>query len=517
MPEYLHPGVYIQEEPSGARPIEAASTSTACFVGTASRGRPDYPTFITNFEGFINGFGGLTKASHLPLSVYQFFQNGGKRTYIVRVLPADAAVAQGTLSGIVIRAAGKGAWGNDIRVKVSLNPFGGPVTPPVPPAPPDPRAVLYDWIIEVKNADGEYKQVEAFYSLGVKEAGDRFYASVLNRDSNYIDIALGANGEYPEGNITIPAGADEAEASLTGGLDGDEPPVVADYARALGTLDRIDDVSILAIPGAASVSSDIALEGSIYASRRRDLIYILDPPGGARETRDEATQIAAVKQFVNAYSNKESYTALYFPWVEVADPYSSIAGATRYSPPSGFIAGLYARTDNTRGVWKAPAGTEATIQGAVGLGASVTDAEQDDLNPRGVNCIRQFAASGIVCWGARTLSTASNPEYRYVPIRRFAIFLEKSLFRGTQWVVFEPNDEPLWAAVRFNLNAFMSSLFRQGALQGAKPDEAYLVKCDAANNVQATIDQGQLHILVAFAPLKPAEFVIIHIQQLIKQ
>jgi phage tail sheath protein FI len=516
MPEYLHPGVYIQEEPSGARPIEAASTSTACFVGTASRGRPDYPTFITNFEGFVNGFGGLTKASHMPLSVYQFFQNGGKRTYIVRVLPDAAKVAEGTLSGIGIRAAGKGAWGNDIKVNVSLNRFSGPATPSTPP---DPRPVLYDWIIEVRDADGDYKQVEAFFSLGVKEAGDRFYASVLNRDSNYIDIALGANGEYPEGSITIPSGTTVAEVPLAGGEDGEEPPTATDYARAVNTLDRIDDVSILAIPGVTpdANSIDIALVGSTYASRRRDMIYVLDPPGSARDTRDEATQIAAVKAFLENYSNKESYTALYFPWVEVPDPYSSIAGATRYSPPSGFIAGLYARTDNTRGVWKAPAGTGATILGAVGLGAAVTDGEQDDLNPRGVNCIRQFAASGIVCWGARTLSTVSNPEYRYVPVRRFAIFLEKSLFRGTQWVVFEPNDEPLWAAVRFNLNAFMSSLFRQGALQGGKPDEAYLVKCDGANNVQATIDQGQLHILVAFAPLKPAEFVIIHIQQLIKQ
>jgi phage tail sheath protein FI len=508
MPEYLHPGVYIQEESSGARPIEAASTSTACFVGTASRGRPDYPTFITNFEGFVGGFGELAKAHHMPLSVYQFFQNGGKRTYIVRVLPGDAAVATGALSDIGIKAAGAGAWGNDVLVSVSLNAYGGD-----PGNAADTRPVLYDWVIRVKDADGEYKPVEAFYSLGVKEAGDRFYAAVLNRDSNYIDITLQGDGEYREGNI------EPGSVALAGGSDGTGQPTASDYARALQTLDRIDDISILAIPGVTSDKSDfsIALTGSTYASGRRDMIYVLDPPGSARDNRDESTQIADVKDFLRDYSNKESYTALYFPWVEVADPYSSIAGATRYAPPSGFIAGLYARIDNTRGVWKAPAGTEATILGAVGLGVSVTDGEQDALNPVGINCIRQFASSGIVCWGARTLSTVSNPEYRYVPVRRFAIFLEKSLFRGTQWVVFEPNDEPLWSTVRFNLNAFMSSLFRQGALQGTKASEAYLVKCDAANNVQATIDQGQLHILVAFAPLKPAEFVIIHIQQLIKQ
>ena len=513
MPEYLHPGVYIQEEPSGARPIEAASTSTACFVGTAARGRPDYPTFITNFEAFTNAFGDLTKASHMPLSVYQFFQNGGQRTYILRVLPSSAELAVGTLAGdisIDIEAAGKGLWGNDIRVTVSLNQFGG-----VPGLAGDTRPVLYDWLIEARNADGEYTTAEAFFSLGVREDGDRFYATVLNRDSNYIRIALQPDGEYPEGNIT----SDSVSVDLAGGTDGTGQPTPTDYERALATLDRIDDVSILAIPGASTGPTDMAisLTGSMYASGRRDMIYVLDAPGSARDTRDAAAQIQDVKAFLADYANKESYTALYFPWVEVADPYSSIAGATRYAPPSGFIAGLYARTDNTRGVWKAPAGTGATILGSVGLSVAVSDGDQDGLNPIGVNCIRQFASSGIVCWGARTLSTVSNPEYRYVPVRRFALFLEKSLYRGTQWVVFEPNDEPLWAAVRFNLNAFMTSLFRQGALQGGKPDEAFLVKCDSANNIQATIDQGQLHILVAFAPLKPAEFVIIHIQQLLKE
>src|SRR5262249_34555309 len=158
-----------------------------------------------------------------------------------------------------------------------------------------------------------------------------------------------------------------------------------------------------------------------------------------------------------------------FPWLEISDPYSTVSGATRYAPPSGMIAGLYARTDDTRGVWKAPAGTEATMNGAVGVAAMVTDSDQDTLNPIGVNCIRQFAASGIVCWGARTLATTVKPEERYVPVRRMTIFLKVSLFRGTQWVVFEPNDAPLWNAIVFNVNAFMLTQFRAGAFQGSKP------------------------------------------------
>ncbi|HEY6176857.1 MAG TPA: phage tail sheath subtilisin-like domain-containing protein, partial [Kofleriaceae bacterium] len=254
-----------------------------------------------------------------------------------------------------------------------------------------------------------------------------------------------------------------------------------------------------------------------------DMFYIMDPPPGGewnfgpRDNRDSAAQIAAITKFCQTFSPKDTYSALYFPWVEVPDPYSRVGGATRFAPPSGMVAGLFARTDNTRGVWKAPAGTEASMLGAVGVAAQVSDQDQDTLNPIGVNCIRQFAASGIVCWGTRTLGTLSNPEYRYVPVRRTANFLKVSLFRGTQWVVFEPNDEPLWSAIRFNLNAFLGSLFRAGAFQGSKPEDAYFVKCDKDNNTQATIDQGQVHILVGFAPLKPAEFVIITLQQLIKQ
>jgi hypothetical protein len=255
------------------------------------------------------------------------------------------------------------------------------------------------------------------------------------------------------------------------------------------------------------------------------MFYIMDPPRneqadagfGPRDERTSAQQIEAITSICQTFSPKDTYTGLYFPWVTIPDPYSKVSGATRYAPPSGMLAGLFARTDNTRGVWKAPAGTEASMLGAVGLAAEVSDQDQDTLNPIGVNCIRQFAASGIVSWGARTLGTLSNPEYRYVPVRRMANFLKVSLFRGTQWVVFEPNDEPLWTAIRFNLNAFMGSLYRAGAFQGSKPEEAFFVKCDKDNNTQATIDQGQVHIMVGFAPLKPAEFVIITLQQIIKQ
>jgi hypothetical protein len=474
----------------------------------------------------------------MPLAVYHFFQNGGRRAYIVRVLSAAAQAASATLtiSGIptalTINAAGGGEWGNKIKIKVTRSTSGRNPADPAPPADTDPKDLpkdLYDWTIQLKNADGKFEDVERFGALGAKENGDKYYASVLNRDSNYIRIKPDEKGNFPEGNNTS-TGA-EATVDLAGGTDAappapgtpppapgtPPPPVTApDYAASLKTLDRIDDASILVIPGA---EKDVAAEGISYVHNRLlgDMIYVVDSQGSPRDGRSATTQRDDVVAWTKEITVKSSYAALYFPWVAIPDPYSSVSGATRFAPPSGMIAGLYARTDNTRGVWKAPAGTEAMLLGTVGLAAAMNDADQDVLNPIGINCIRQFPASGIVVWGSRTLATQSNPEYRYVPIRRTAMFLKTSLFRGTQWVVFEPNDEPLWSAIRFNINAFMLIQFRSGAFQGGKPADAFIVKCDGENNIQATIDAGQVHILVAFAPLKPAEFVIIHIQQVRKE
>jgi uncharacterized protein len=184
--------------------------------------------------------------------------------------------------------------------------------------------------------------------------------------------------------------------------------------------------------------------------------------------------------------------------------------------PSGTVAGVWARTDASRGVWKAPAGTEATLAGVQSLGYRLTDAENGVLNPLAINCLRTFPIYGPVTWGARTLYGADQmaDEYKYIPIRRLALFLEESLFRGTQWVVFEPNDAPLWSQIRLNVGAFMQTLFLQGAFQGKSPQDAYFVICDATNNPQILIDQGIVTISVGFAPLKPAEFVVVQIQQI---
>ncbi len=210
-------------------------------------------------------------------------------------------------------------------------------------------------------------------------------------------------------------------------------------------------------------------------------------------------------------------SAMFFPWVRSPDPLYQ--GALKEFPPCGFVAGVFARTDTTRGVWKAPAGTDASIAGATDLNVTMSDAQNGQLNQIGVNCILKRPPYGTLVWGARTLDgdDQKGSEWKYAPVRRLALFLEESLYRGTQWVVFEPNDEPLWAQIRLNIGAFLNNLFRQGAFQGKTPREAYFVKCDKETTTQANIDAGVVNVLVGFAPLKPAEFVILQIQQIAGQ
>jgi phage tail sheath protein FI len=209
--------------------------------------------------------------------------------------------------------------------------------------------------------------------------------------------------------------------------------------------------------------------------------------------------------------------ALYFPHIKRRDIRRQ--GQVDTFVPCGMVAGVMARTDATRGVWKAPAGIDAALAGTSGLTRTLTDPENGTLNKLGINCLRTFQIIGSVVWGARTLRGADElaDEYKYVPVRRLALYIEESLYRGSKWVVFEPNDEPLWAAIRLNVGTFMHDLFRQGAFQGRTPRDAYLVKCDKETTTQSDINRGIVNIVVGFAPLKPAEFVIIKIQQLAGQ
>lgn len=269
-----------------------------------------------------------------------------------------------------------------------------------------------------------------------------------------------------------------------------------------GAADQIDRFNLICVPGLADAPAIRMLQGH---ARERRAFLILD---GA-----ECADAIGIADSLAAITSADAINAaLYFPWVRAPDPLQQ--DALRLFPPCGFVAGIFARTDAARGVWKAPAGTDASLTGAAGLGATVSEADAAQLNVRGVNGLRAFPAGQIVVWGARTLGGEGNdPQWRYIPVRRTALFLEQSLYRGTQWAAFESNDIKLWQRLRLDVGAFMQGLFRQGAFQGTTPNQAYFVKCDSETTTQADIVSGVVNIVIGFAPLKPAEFVVIRIQQ----
>jgi phage tail sheath protein FI len=319
----------------------------------------------------------------------------------------------------------------------------------------------------------------------------------------------GANQQKGGDGVWDPA---SDAAGMTGGLIGD--PVAKSGIYALMDVDLFN---ILCIPATMNLpdinASQVATQATGLCATRRAM-YLLDVPqhDASRDTVD------AIKTWLDANAVLRSRNAaLYFPRMDIADPLA--AYRLRKVATSGTVAGLWARIDGARGVWKAPAGTEASLTGIQKLEYKLTDPENGVLNPLAINCLRVFPVYGPVCWGARTLYGADQlaDDYKYVPVRRLALFIEESLFRGTQWVVFEPNDSPLWAQVRLSVGTFMQTLFRQGAFQGTTPSDAYFVQCDSQNNPQASIDLGILNITVGFAPLKPAEFVVIQIQQIAGQ
>jgi phage tail sheath protein FI len=264
--------------------------------------------------------------------------------------------------------------------------------------------------------------------------------------------------------------------------------------------------NILCLPG---VNDPTTIQEASTYCEQRSAFYIIDPPPG-----DNPTQIQSL--VTGGTLGTSDHAAIYYPFIDIQDP---LTGMQRPTPPSGTMAGVYAATDSSRGVWKAPAGTNAVLKGALALEYTLSDAESGYLNPVAINAIRSLVPYGIVSWGARTMhgNDANPSDYKYVPVRRLALYIEQSLLQGTQWVVFEPNDATLWGEVRKSITSFMDTLFRQGAFAGSSPREAYFVKCDADTNPQSQIALGILNIVVGFAPVDPTEFVIISIQQIAGQ
>ena len=298
------------------------------------------------------------------------------------------------------------------------------------------------------------------------------------------------------------------------------PPTAAEYADFYGTvLRKVRDANILLVPGQSwaedGSGNPILSQTLAHAEAMRNRMVLVDPPQGVE--LDQAASVDAIGLPTS------TYTTLYYPWVRVTNPYYNAeknpgVPVTVLAPPSGFAAGMWSRIDGRRGVWKAPAGVETALLGVAGLEFQVEDGEQEQLNPLGVNCYRTLPSFGSVIWGTRTLSTNADPEWRYVPVRRTAIFIEQSVYNGIQWAVFEPNDHRLWSSLRVNIDSFMNGLFRAGAFQGQKASDAYFVRCGLGDTMtQGDIDRGQVIVVVGFAPLKPAEFVIVRLQQKVGQ
>jgi phage tail sheath protein FI len=490
-----YPGVYIEELPSGVRTIAGVATSIAAFVGWASQGPADLAGLVLSWPDYERQYGGLDPRSLLGYAVYHFFLNGGQQAYIVRLTGNNAAVASTSLDGVMtVSAKNPGEWGNRYAVSIKRR---------------TDAAGRFQLSIVIPVEGVRPTVVEAFENLSMSAADSRFVEGVVNGTSQLVNVTV--TGDDPAAPTDDPASG--PLRSLTGGADGpvlspgDSAFIDGVNAATSKQLARVDLFNILCVPGETDATTIQALQ---QFCRDRRAFLVVD--AGESDTLSTLQNGPAGITGDNAINS-----ALYFPWVSAPDPMQE--NRQRAFPPSGFVAGLYAKTDAARGVWKAPAGVDVTLVGAAGLMATLTDQENGVLNVQAVNCLRTFPVYGLVVWGSRTLrgNNEVGSEWKYVPVRRLALFLEESLYRGTKWVVFEPNDHSLWGQIRLNIGAFMQSLFRQGAFQGSTPREAYFVKCDAETTTQHDINLGIVNIVVGFAPLKPAEFVIIKIQQMAGQ
>jgi uncharacterized protein len=511
MPSALtFPGVYVEEVPSGVRTIMGVPTSIAAFIGRAQRGPVDEPITINSFGDFQRKFGGLWADSTLGYAVRDFYRNApGGQAIIVRLVKGGVRAAL-TLGGLTLEAAYEGEWAN-ATLKATLDL--------------DTRDTsdgnLFNLTIQELNADGEVVQSEVHRNVSRDPAADRRLDKVLEQSSQLLRY----KGAFPAlpapapaltaGNATSDSAGDDGsdldEAAFTGGTN------EADK-KGLYALEKADIFNLLCIPPLAPPGEDGdvpqgLIDDALTYCRPRRAMFLIDAPAGWG-TKDAAKAGMGTA----AIGSEDRNGAIFFPRLCQPNPLKS--NRIQDFAPCGSVAGVFARTDGARGVWKAPAGQDAILVGVPKLSVPLTDAEIGELNPLGLNCLRQMAGSSSrVVWGSRTRVGADRraDEWKYIPIRRLALYIEESLYRGTQWVVFEPNDEPLWSSIRLNVGAFMHGLFRRGAFEGGSPRVAYLVKCDAETTTEDDRNRGIVNIIVGFKPLKPAEFVVIKIQQLAGQ
>jgi hypothetical protein len=561
MPAALtYPGVYVEEIPSSVHTIVGVATSITAFIGRAERGPVNVATTINNFGDFQNQFGGLWDESSLGYAVNDFYLNGGAQAIIVRLYNADpgnppaappATKATLTVGNISFIAANEGLWGLSLRATVDQNNIPAAVAASMGLATTDLfNLTVVDestnttetyMNVSVKNSSRRVDNVLAqlsslLYCNGVPDATkpivtgqDALGKLETTLSTAQTTLTNDQNAGAAAGTITTDQAAittaktaldtalNNAAAALSDGLQ----LTVMSFLPANGqsakqgiyALEQADLFNILCLPpyNPADVDVNLIAAAGAYCEKRRAML-IVDSPS-TWTTKD----LAKNNFTANGAGSSSANAALYFPRLQYPNPLHD--NQTETFAACGAMAGTWAATDTSRGVWKAPAGIDASLTGVTGFSVPLTDDENGELNPLGVNCLRSFPVYGRIVWGARTLrgADALADQYKYIPVRRTALYIEESLYRGLKWVVFEPNDDALWAQIRLNVGAFMQNMFRQGAFQGTTAAAAYFVKCDSETTLQNDIDLGVVNVVVGFAPLKPAEFVVIQLQQMAGQ
>jgi len=540
-----YPGIYIQEVPSSSHSITAAPTSIAVFVGythpfkTQAVNTPVQVFSFSDYEAQFGGFfvgnqsdGGLLVDGSVPRAVNDFFLNGGAQAYVVSTngaAPPGGGFTYSTSDGRsqVVPAAGAAVAAATATVAggiefVALEPTGqSNFTMSVTISNVQQTTIPHDTAdisITYGNRSETYRKVVL---AAPPPGGKAPIEARVNPNSTLVHVQPNLNypAAYPVGTTTVVLQTAQQPAADTGVFN------PADYMAVFAAdspLDKLPVFNLLVLPGI--VYAPVLSEALAFCERKR-AFFLMDPP--PQDIADAVPNANWVGDFMNNPAGdglgniapKSQNGALYFPYLKSVDPATN---QPINNPPSGYVAGIYSRTDQNRGVWKAPAGLETIVNDTTGVvdTGKMTDDRQGTLNPIAVNCLRSFP-TGTVVFGARTLvgqtDNTAFEQWRYVPVRRMALFIEQTLLENLRWVIFEPNDTPLWNAIRSSIESFMLTLFSQGAFQGTKASDAFQVKCDDTTTTPTDIDQGRVNIVVAFAPLKPAEFVIIRLSQLAGQ
>ena len=515
-PPFKSLGVRVTTTSASAPIISGVATSIAAFLGRALRGPVNAPIAVSSFAAFAQAFGGFWADSRLAYAVQDFFLNGGTSALVARLVHPDARAATIALPGgvLTLAAVSPGAWGDALAAVVDDH---------VSAAVAAQLGLETSDLFNLTLRDAATGAIEQHQDLSVKDSARRV-DTLLATASQLVGV-LGALPPQPPAPHPPPAAGltvwtdPQAHSAATPGSGADGGALeAADFigpglepARGgLYALDHAEIFNLLTIPpylapGQVDVDAAVIAAAASYCEKRRAMLLV-DPPSGW-------TSAAAAVAGVTTLGATSANAAVFFPRLLEFDPRT---GARQDFAPGGAVAGVIARTDAQQGVWKAAAGAAATLANAAGLSLALADSEIDQLNNAGVNALRSLPATAAAIWGARTLQGASaNAQWAYVPVRRLALYIEASLDSGLQWVIFEPNGPPLWSRMRESVSAFMLGLFRQGALAGATAAEAFFVQCDAQTTTQADIDQGIVNIVVGFAPLQPAEFVVLTLQQLL--